>query len=105
MKNKKAEIVFKASAWNKVSQASKNLTQMMLLKNPDERISVEDAIKHPWIQYHLGHVNFLQSVFNFVGLKQFIDKGEPMLTYTDRSKGHSKDVITSAELKQMKKIK
>lgn len=39
-KNKKADILFKGSSWN-----------------PLERISVEEALNHPWIQFHLGKIS------------------------------------------------
>ncbi len=106
MKNKNAKIVFKTSSWSGVSKAAKNIVQRMLLKNPEERLSVEEAINHPWIQYHLGNKNYLQTIFNFVGLNQFIDIGEPILTYTKKTERHSVlNVKTQPKLNKIKKLR
>jgi calcium-dependent protein kinase len=39
---------FKGKCWDRVSKKAKDLIDKFLKKNPDERISLEDALKHPW---------------------------------------------------------
>ncbi len=34
MKNKKAEVVFNEKSWGRISQAGKNMVQLMMLKDP-----------------------------------------------------------------------
>ena len=34
--------------WNRVSNEAKDLIKQMLTFNPEERISAEEALKHPW---------------------------------------------------------
>jgi calcium-dependent protein kinase len=43
-------LAFNNVVWNKISDLAKDLVARMLTKDPDERISVEDALAHPWIQ-------------------------------------------------------
>mmetsp|Transcript_8875 Transcript_8875/g.779 ORF Transcript_8875/g.779 Transcript_8875/m.779 type:complete len:87 (-) Transcript_8875:79-339(-) len=35
--------------WNNVSSQAKNLIKKLLNNNPEERISIKDALKHEWI--------------------------------------------------------
>ena len=40
--------------WDQVSAAAKNLIQLMLMKNPKERITTEEALSHAWITGNLN---------------------------------------------------
>jgi len=42
------DIVFNASIWDERSDSSKDLIQKLLTKNPDDRITIEEALDHPW---------------------------------------------------------
>ena len=57
------------------------MVKRMLFKNPNKRISVEEALKHPWICYHLGNILTLPNDFPKIEDPQFIDytaKGKPI---------------------------
>jgi serine/threonine protein kinase len=47
-KNKKGEVEYPAKFWDKISDKAKDLVQLLLKKNPKERISAEEALNHPW---------------------------------------------------------
>lgn len=47
--NEKARIDFPDSEWSKISPEAKDLVTQMLKADPSERISAQEAIKHPWI--------------------------------------------------------
>jgi len=36
--------------WTDISEDAKDLVSQMLEHDPDRRITVEDALKHPWIK-------------------------------------------------------
>jgi len=38
--------------WDKVSQSAKDFCQALMQKKPKDRLSAEQALKHPWIQNH-----------------------------------------------------
>ena len=35
--------------WDNISANAKNLLHRLVRKNPEERITLEDALQHPWI--------------------------------------------------------
>jgi serine/threonine protein kinase len=41
---------FNNVVWKRISDLAKDLAANMLTKNPDDRITVEGALQHPWIQ-------------------------------------------------------
>ena len=41
-------LVFDLPVWDRVSDHSKKLITKLLLKNPNERASLETALKHEW---------------------------------------------------------
>lgn len=43
------EIEFEDKHWSKISESAKELVRKMLKINPEERISAEEALKHPWV--------------------------------------------------------
>lgn len=50
--NKKAEVDFEDDEWTNVSQEAKDLVRCMMEVNPVKRISVSDALNHPWLARH-----------------------------------------------------
>ena len=46
--NMKCIIDFPVDLWSGVSQEGQELVKLMTLKDQKERISVDDALKHPW---------------------------------------------------------
>jgi len=47
-KNKRGEVEYQQRYWSRISETGKDLVQKLLKKNPDERLSAENALKHPW---------------------------------------------------------
>jgi hypothetical protein len=47
----------------------------MLLKDPKERINVEEALNHPWLLYHLGKIK-CRAEFKPIKDKQFVEYDE-----------------------------
>lgn len=45
-----------SSRWNKVSQEAKNFVQKLLVKDPTQRLSAEEALQHPWFTSSLRKV-------------------------------------------------
>jgi calcium-dependent protein kinase len=43
-----APLEFKKPIWMVVSENAKNLIKKMLTRNPIERLSAADVVKHPW---------------------------------------------------------
>jgi serine/threonine protein kinase len=39
---------FDSEVWQEISEEAKDLIQMMLIVDPQERVSVDDALNHPW---------------------------------------------------------
>lgn len=35
--------------WNHISESAKDLVRLMLAKDPNNRLTVEEALEHPWI--------------------------------------------------------
>ena len=60
----------------------------MLFKDPKKRISVNEALKHPWILYNLGYLGALPSNLPKIEDPQFIEytaKGNPIkINYRNR---------------------
>jgi len=48
LKNKRCEVEYPAKYWSKISEKAKDLVSKMLAKDPKERISTTDALKHSW---------------------------------------------------------
>ena len=42
------KLVFDLPCWDDVSQQAKELVQRLLMKDPRQRISLADAMAHPW---------------------------------------------------------
>ena len=43
------EVKYPAEDWDKISGRGKDLVRNLLQKDPDDRISLADALHHPWI--------------------------------------------------------
>lgn len=53
--NKKCDIKFNDKEWSQISPEGKDLTMMMLEKNPKLRLSAKEAMNHPWFTLeHFG---------------------------------------------------
>ena len=57
LKNKKCDIEFPAQYWDKISEKAKDLVQKLLKKNPNERLSAEEALKHPWLNQEEAEIS------------------------------------------------
>ena len=51
-----AELKVNSTVWNKLADDAKNLMMGLLNKNPKERTSARDALKHPFILHNAPHV-------------------------------------------------
>eukprot|EP00270_Netrium_digitus_P004336 TRINITY_DN1538_c0_g1_i3.p1 TRINITY_DN1538_c0_g1~~TRINITY_DN1538_c0_g1_i3.p1 ORF type:complete len:462 (+),score=70.94 TRINITY_DN1538_c0_g1_i3:87-1472(+) len=51
-----SNIDFHSHPWDMISSMAKDLVRSMLCLDPSSRISVEDALNHPWMEFHcLSH--------------------------------------------------
>ena len=48
LNNKKCEIEYPVKYWSKISEKAKDLVSKMLIKDPNERITTENALNHEW---------------------------------------------------------
>ena len=44
-------LVFDLAVWDDVSAHAKDLISKLLVKDPKRRISLEDAMNHPWFEH------------------------------------------------------
>ena len=49
-RNKKGDVTFMEPKWALISPAACNLLKLMLAKSPENRISADQALSHPWFQ-------------------------------------------------------
>ena len=47
------ELVFEDKEWKKMSKEVKKLIYACLIKEPEERITIEDFLNHPWFKNNL----------------------------------------------------
>jgi len=47
---KEAEPDLESESWTTISEECKDIVRKMLTKNPKERITIEEALKHPFIK-------------------------------------------------------
>jgi len=72
MKNKDGTVIFNESSWKILSREAKDLTERMVAKNPADRISAKDALKHPWFSMeHNGAVGLSTAQEN---MRKYNDK-------------------------------
>jgi len=45
----KPEIQFSTNSWAKVSEEGKDLVARLLVKDPESRMSAQEALQHPWM--------------------------------------------------------
>jgi serine/threonine protein kinase len=50
-KNKQCKVVFPAKLWDNLSEEAKDLCSKMLQKNPNNRITAEEALSHNWFKH------------------------------------------------------
>ena len=50
MKNKHCDISFPPKYWDRISAEAKDLVHLLVHKDPRQRISASEALKHPWFQ-------------------------------------------------------
>ena len=55
LKNKEGTVAFTQSHWSYVSSEGKDLVSKMVAKNPEERVTAKQALKHAW--FALDHTN------------------------------------------------
>ena len=56
-KNKKCEIEYPAKYWSKISGKAKDLVSRMLTKDPKDRITTTEALKHAWFNQDETEIN------------------------------------------------
>jgi len=56
---KEADPDLECDPWHTISNECKDLIRKMLVKDPKERISVDDALKHPWF---IKYADYLKDV-------------------------------------------
>ena len=49
-KNTECIIPFQPMSWDRLTPEAKQLTQRLLAKSPNERISAEEALQHEWFK-------------------------------------------------------
>ncbi len=47
-KNREAAVEFDPEIWDKISEEAKDLLMRLIEKDPKQRLSAIDALKHPW---------------------------------------------------------
>jgi len=65
--NRKAKIWFPKSKWRGITPAARDLVKWMLLRRPEQRITIKDALTHPWIRFHTGKIDSLPVAFKKFG--------------------------------------
>ena len=70
---KEGNFTFDGDEWEEVSDEAKDLIVKFLQVNPDDRITIADALEHPWIiNYSLSDIVSKEMVINtFDMLKNF----------------------------------
>ncbi len=53
---KEADADMSGEVWDAISEDCKDLLRKMLIKNPKERITVDDALKHPFFKKYEQHI-------------------------------------------------
>lgn len=53
---KEADADMTGEVWDAISEDCKDLLRKMLIKNPKERITVDDALKHPFFKKYEQHI-------------------------------------------------
>ncbi len=53
MKNKEGNVTFVEQYWSPLSPQARDIAAKMVAKNPAERLSAKEALKHPW--FHMEH--------------------------------------------------
>lgn len=48
------EVAFPRDVWEGVSEAGRDLTAAMLARDPAQRITAPEALRHPWLRQCLG---------------------------------------------------
>jgi serine/threonine protein kinase len=100
MKNKRGEVQYPAKYWDKISPEAKDLVGRMLLKDPRQRITATDCLKHPWFnEENINRDNYLDVTENIKNLndemvvdyKQMKNEDVNMLTCTPVLAGRKLD--------------
>jgi serine/threonine protein kinase len=47
----KIDYSFNQQIWGQISSEAKDLIRMILVKSPAKRISIQDAMNHPWFKF------------------------------------------------------
>ncbi|XP_065888605.1 calcium/calmodulin-dependent protein kinase type II delta chain-like isoform X2 [Dysidea avara] len=69
---KTAKYDFPSPEWDTVSQDAKNLIKIMLELDPSQRITAEDALRHPWITKRESLVPGFHRQNTINGIKKFL---------------------------------
>eukprot|EP00128_Syssomonas_multiformis_P016254 Colp12_sorted_trinity150504_noHs@10739 len=69
----KGRFEFNAPYWNSISDSAKDLISKLLVVNPDERLTADQVLQHPWLREdNARDINLSQSLSQ--NLKNFKDK-------------------------------
>ena len=44
-----ADVQFRSSVWKTISNEAKDLIKKLIVKDPSKRLTIQQAIQHPWI--------------------------------------------------------
>ncbi|KAJ1659211.1 serine/threonine protein kinase [Dispira simplex] len=74
---KNAMYSFPSPRWDKISDEAKHLVSHLLQKSPESRLTVDDALRHPWMQTRFtGSTYVLDSLPFTLGLGEEYERGE-----------------------------
>jgi serine/threonine protein kinase len=55
-----------AEVWGSISSECKDLINKMLIKNPKDRITVPEALKHPWFNKYNDFISMIKKKYHSV---------------------------------------
>ena len=57
---------FESADWPLISEDCKDLIRKMLIKDPKDRITVDDALRHPWFDHYRDHIELIKKRYHAV---------------------------------------
>lgn len=74
---KRGTLSFPSPEWDNISSLAKDLIHKLLVRNPEFRISAQNALKHPWVtQATILPISIPSSLKHLMGLRTFRPKGK-----------------------------